>query len=604
MARASNPSELERSALNSRATNDSQIYDYPPDLDFETMQELFRRDRKPLPADSPGYAPRGKRYADNSGMTITDASGREIPQALPGDELPGLWRDVLDYGAGQSIATPSNASAKRDAGDFGQGTPPIWEALMKYGVDPGPSEEEKYLQGLNPLDALKMSAELGANQRVSDGQKDINGRQNVHDLMSIIPGVGNIVSGIDAYKSFDDMAGKLGEGNTGQAAISGGAGALGILGALTGLPFSKAAGQAAKGASSRTNIFMGASPDLDRGFDRAMRISEDMSGAPLGQRNASIFPETGLFMAPEGILKKEVSDFNTLPSPALTGNSSGPATLKAGDELAMGELMPHPAYARDPSLAEMHVRMNDAIDSRGRPISRTDPATGIFEMSAANKGPRAQILKALQYEIQGKDPRFAAGARHGAGVNEAELAHITGRLDEAARRALDGGNPALAAKLGPYRQMLADTGDEVASARSMIGKPLGDPDFVSDMVKAGRAYRAKRMGAANAGDDPAGIALDSSQISNSINDFLYSRSAGQQEKTLAQARVGIRPDQAGRADPLSSWWQYKKEVPPNFEKFTYGDPDSLIALPRSNLTDDEMIDFALNWAKHGAGSGR
>lgn len=116
------------------------------------------------------------------------------------------------------------------------------------------SPEEQYLQSLSPTDAYRMTAELDANRQVSPEQASANRQRNLRDLLSIIPGPGNVIAAEDATQSFGDAADYAQEGRYGRAALMGGLGLLSGFGAVTGLPTGRLAGVAAKDANRTLNV--------------------------------------------------------------------------------------------------------------------------------------------------------------------------------------------------------------------------------------------------------------------------------------------------------------------------------------------------------------
>jgi hypothetical protein len=120
--------------------------------------------------------------------------------------------------------------------------------------EPGPmsrviSEEDAFRQ-MSAIDQLRApSPPVGAEQAAANRQ------QNLRDLMSIIPGPGNVISAEDAITQGGEAAGAFGQGQYGRAAMHGGMSALSAFGAVTGLPTGRMAGNAARDAGRTLNAF-------------------------------------------------------------------------------------------------------------------------------------------------------------------------------------------------------------------------------------------------------------------------------------------------------------------------------------------------------------
>jgi hypothetical protein len=160
------------------------------------------------------------------------------------------------------------------------------------------SEEDAFRQ-MSAIDQLRAPS-----PRVGPDQAAANQQQNLRDLLSIIPGPGNVIAAEDASQSFGDAAGALGEGRYGRAALHGGLGALSAFGAVTGLPAGRMAGNAAKGASSRTNIFAG--PMAQTADHAALAKAQEMAEA--GVRRDAIHAQTGWFQGVDGKWRFEIDD--------------------------------------------------------------------------------------------------------------------------------------------------------------------------------------------------------------------------------------------------------------------------------------------------------
>lgn len=102
-------------------------------------------------------------------------------------------------------------------------------------------------EGMSPIDRLKLRLSL-ANQPVSPEQKAANLSQTREDALSVLPVIGNAMSARDAYTGAGEAYDAFGRGDYQQGGISGLLAAMSGLGAVTGLPFGKAAASVAKQA--------------------------------------------------------------------------------------------------------------------------------------------------------------------------------------------------------------------------------------------------------------------------------------------------------------------------------------------------------------------
>ncbi len=140
--------------------------------------------------------------------------------------------------------------------------------------------EEQAFQQMSPVDQMRAPS-----PRVKSEEAAANRQRNARDLLSIIPGPGNVIAAEDAVEQGGEMAGALREGRYGRAALHGGLGALSAFGAVTGLPTGRMAGNAARGA--KDSVFSGAGPiSAALPMDEASRMAraKDMgfrTGMPL-----------------------------------------------------------------------------------------------------------------------------------------------------------------------------------------------------------------------------------------------------------------------------------------------------------------------------------
>src|SRR5262245_4277776 len=202
------------------------------------------------------------------------------------------------------------------------------------------------LAGLSPLDLLKLRMQLDAQAVRTPEQIAANRAQTTNDLLSVTPVVGNAMSAESALANFKDM---IAADSWKDAAKSGAWGALDTVGAVTGLPFGKAAKAAAKGGSSRLNTFVG--PEAKTANKSALQNAEAMRAQ--GASPESIWERTGWGWDERGLPYFEVDD-SAAKLKAPTGTV--PQTY--------GELLDHPAlFAARPDLADIKLTQTGPANS-------------------------------------------------------------------------------------------------------------------------------------------------------------------------------------------------------------------------------------------------
>jgi len=112
---------------------------------------------------------------------------------------------------------------------------------------------------MSPIDQLRVPS-----PRVGPEQAAANRQQNARDLLSIIPGPGNVIAAEDAVSEGKEAVGAFREGRYGRAALHGGMAALSGVGAVMGFPAGRMAGNAARGAE-RT-LYSGYGPEMEDAF--------------------------------------------------------------------------------------------------------------------------------------------------------------------------------------------------------------------------------------------------------------------------------------------------------------------------------------------------
>jgi hypothetical protein len=243
--------------------------------------------------------------------------------------------------------------------------------------------------GASPIDQLKLEMELMNAQKRSPEEAAKARRGNAYEALSMVPGPGNVIAAKEAKEAYGNAYEDVTKGNYKRGAVNAGLGTLNAVGAVTGLPFGKAAKAAATGAKDRLNVFVPVEEGKLSETARSMREK--------GYGNDDVFADTGLLFGPDGSLRREI------PDRYMDINWSA----KPGDKTTVGDFVSHPSLFREmPELKSRGVTITDKVDALseklGRPpkgIARTDPATGDFEFSMVGSDPYGDIAKLLQYDI-------------------------------------------------------------------------------------------------------------------------------------------------------------------------------------------------------------
>ncbi len=296
-----------------------------------------------------------------------------------------------------------------------------------------------------------------------------------------------------------------------------------------GAPGSRAAGDIAKEGANRLNVLIPAAPSSQSLMARGMRER--------GAENREVFDRTGLVYGHEGRLKQEIPDYPM--------KIEAPAGAQVGDEMKLGEFADHPElFARMPHLADQLVRWTDKRNPMGRPVAKTDPATGTFEFNLHQQDLRPDAAKLLQYRI-GQDEGFSGTVRHG------------------------------------YDKIKADIDNAAATARSS-GATGEDLDAYLAMLDRNRTFMADTARAKDI---------------KTADQFMGIRSAGNIDAKMAEWRAKV-PDLEGRF-PYARHAAYMPNKahrrPPQFQ-------DTMV-LPPDGASPDEIVRFLANWRQFGSGRG-
>lgn len=261
-----------------------------------------------------------------------------------------------------------------------------------------PQPDELDMSGLGPIERMRMGLELSqaAGQNLTEEEKARNAEINRQALMEMTPIISNWMAARDAGTSAGKASAAFSRGDTRAGLMQSALAALSGFGAVTGMPTSKAAGAAAKGASSRASVFV---PVEDTG-----KIDDVLSRRMMDQPLRDIYKDTGAFIEPGGRVMGEVRDAAMTP---------GMGNFKPGDRGTLGEFVDHPIFDLRPQYRDIETQFTNKIDARGgSPQFRTLPDDpDVFELSLAPGDTKQGIAKLLQYQIA-KDDGLPAAMRH------------------------------------------------------------------------------------------------------------------------------------------------------------------------------------------------
>jgi F0F1-type ATP synthase membrane subunit c/vacuolar-type H+-ATPase subunit K len=202
-----------------------------------------------------------------------------------------------------------------------------------------PSSEEQYLAGLSPTDALGLRTQMGNQADVSPEQRAANLRSTIAAGLSITPIIGNAMSAQDAYEGAGDAYSLARGGDYKHAAIAAGLAGLSGVGAVTGLPFGKAAGAVARDARDTTRIFAG---PLSETADRTkLYIAKKLADNNVPREK--IWNETGWFQGADKKWRYEIDDSTSrLSGVTPTTDAFGYLTGESGTPIHSFSGIEHP----------------------------------------------------------------------------------------------------------------------------------------------------------------------------------------------------------------------------------------------------------------------
>jgi hypothetical protein len=296
--------------------------------------------------------------------------------------------------------------------------------------------EADVFAGMSPVDALRLRTELvdagRANQ--TEEEKQANARRTKDAVLDATPIIGNIRSAQSAKDTGSKFVRKLHDGEWKEAAKAGGLFGLDVLGAQTGVSFSRLAGkEAAKDASRTARIFAG--PTAKTADHTALARAQEMHKA--GADRADIWRETGWFQGAEGKWRFEIPD-NDARLSDVSKEVLDPAGKISRSERPARQLFEHPELdAAYPGVLDSPMSIE-----RGRGSAAFYDNSGRIDLQPRNVHEGKSIgLHELQHRIQ-RDEGFAPGGnrsmgadyRRSAGEMEARNVETRQHFDPESRR--------------------------------------------------------------------------------------------------------------------------------------------------------------------------
>lgn len=169
------------------------------------------------------------------------------------------------------------------------------------------------------IDDLRQSLEMANASYHTPEERASNRAKTLEAGLSMTPVIGNAMSAADIPDAYADAKDAFARNDWWGTAGHTARGALDTVGAVTGLPFSKAAGRAAKGGADRLNIFVG--PEARTADKVALAQAEKLKTS--GADRDKVWNETGWGWDPRGRPYFEVDDSAARINPAMGATSSG-----------------------------------------------------------------------------------------------------------------------------------------------------------------------------------------------------------------------------------------------------------------------------------------
>lgn len=207
---------------------------------------------------------------------------------------------------GNDLRAGGEGRAGGPAAGHGRSTQPrgaAFHARMKKYADGGGVTDP--LAGMSPVDLARLRAELAAKPReMTVDERWRNYATTGADVAGSLPVIGNVMSAYDAYQGGKGAVDAAQAGDVRGAALNTGVAGLGALGAVSGIPWSRAAGEVARDARSTARMFAG--PKAKTADLKALAKAEKMRAAGAGRDE--IWKKTGWSWRKDGSPYFEIDD--------------------------------------------------------------------------------------------------------------------------------------------------------------------------------------------------------------------------------------------------------------------------------------------------------
>jgi hypothetical protein len=323
------------------------------------------------------------------------SAGGSIGPAPKSNKLVGEFRDPTERAGGIPFLIPYGANPKNI--DRALGTR-RWRDPNEEYPDRGRALARRADGGV--IDDLRESMEMRAAHQPSAEERAANLKTTGTDVASTLPVIGNAMSARDAVESGGEAVKAARSGNLkralGQAMLTG----VNTAGAVLGLPWGKAAGQAAKEGSSTARIFAG--PTAKTADHAALARAQEMQAA--GADRTDIWRDTGWFTGPDGKWRFEIPD-NDAKMTKVGERILDPKGPVGRSSSTLGGFVDHPQlYAAYPEIP-----YSGATLERGRGSGAYHPQNDKVELSPRNVPEGKSIaLHEMQHRVQ-RDEGFSPG---------------------------------------------------------------------------------------------------------------------------------------------------------------------------------------------------
>lgn len=320
------------------------------------------------------------------------------------------------------------------------------------------SEEDVARGSGSPIDRLKSELVARNVAKVSPGRAAQNRAASRIEVLGMLPITGNVMAGRDAYDMGMSAVEDFRRGEYVEALKKKILSKLFGTSAMLGLPTSRAAGQVAKGASSRANVFVPAVEDAPTELAREMRQE--------GLRPHEAFAETGRIISPAGQILEEIPDTGLkVDYSKITPSAFGP----------LSDFVSHPQLAEQfPDLLQHPTRIS-AVGVDGKPLrGAMTLKDDMFLLPAAEGGLEPDVAKLLQYQI-GRQTGMPPAVRH-------DVASVRGELADTASKAAGArySEPTDVDALAAYLQRIKAVRDQMDVAQQAGKHPVDVQRLFSD----------------------------------------------------------------------------------------------------------------------------